>query len=138
MPKPRNCHGNFGAEITKSQLPILGPKPKKPEPPVLRPNRRKPSPPVLRPNHLQTVDLGFKAQPRTPPAVLRHLLCTYLNLQARLEQLKFSKLTHQCGHKQMTPCMQGLKGELYHYAKSALEVSSFFYNFNHGAKFIRL
>jgi hypothetical protein len=34
--------------------------------------------------------------------------------------------------------MQVLKGELYHYAKPALEVSPYFHNFNHRAKFIRL
>jgi hypothetical protein len=34
--------------------------------------------------------------------------------------------------------MQGLKGELYHYVKPAIGVSSYFHNFNHIAKLIRL
>jgi hypothetical protein len=34
--------------------------------------------------------------------------------------------------------LQGLKGELYHYAKLALGVSPYFHNFNHKTKFIRL
>jgi hypothetical protein len=34
--------------------------------------------------------------------------------------------------------MQGLKGELYNYAKPALGVSPYFHHFNHTAQFIRL
>jgi hypothetical protein len=59
--KPRNHHGDFEAQITKPELPVLRPKSGKPHhlgfeakprnrPPVLRPNLEKLSPPVLRPN----------------------------------------------------------------------------------------
>jgi hypothetical protein len=37
-PKPRNCHSDFEAQITKLELPVLRPKPENQEPPVLRPN----------------------------------------------------------------------------------------------------
>jgi hypothetical protein len=60
--KPRNRSGDFEAQITKPQQPVLRSNPgnppplilrsnwEKPSPPVLRPNRRKLSPPILRPN----------------------------------------------------------------------------------------
>jgi hypothetical protein len=59
--KLRNRCGNFEAQITKPELPVLRPKPgnlyhlgfeaqPRNPPPILRPNREKPSPPVLRPN----------------------------------------------------------------------------------------
>jgi hypothetical protein len=56
-PKPRNRRGDFEAQITKLELPVLRAKhhldfeaqPINP-PLVLRPNQEKPSPPVLRPN----------------------------------------------------------------------------------------
>jgi hypothetical protein len=32
-PKPRNCHGDFEAQITKPKLPVLRPKPGNPPPP---------------------------------------------------------------------------------------------------------
>jgi hypothetical protein len=35
-------------------------------------------------------------------------------------------MTHQYGHKQLTPSMQDLKDELYLYAKSALRVYPYF------------
>jgi hypothetical protein len=109
--KPRNCRGDFEAQITKPELPVLRPKPGNPPPPYFLGSTKKPTtgfeaksgetvvtsfeaklektvtvgfeakPPetvavgfeaklvktvrvVLRPNHSQTVDLGFKAQPR--------------------------------------------------------------------------
>jgi hypothetical protein len=85
-PKPRNCHGDFEAQITKPELPVLRPKPRtlhhlgfeaqpRNRPPVLRPNQEKPSPPVLRPNQSQTVDLAFKAQPRNPHFSSPHTWC---------------------------------------------------------------
>jgi hypothetical protein len=112
-PKPRNCRGDFEAQITKLELPVLRPKLGNPPPPWFWGSTKKPTtgfeaksgetiitsfeakmektvaagfeakPPktvvtsfeakpvktvwvVLRPNHSQTVDLGFKAQPRNP------------------------------------------------------------------------
>jgi hypothetical protein len=32
-PKPRNCRGDFEAQITKPELPVLRPKPRNPSPP---------------------------------------------------------------------------------------------------------
>jgi hypothetical protein len=48
--KPKNCHNNFVAQITKLQLSVLRPKLGNPKPPVLRPNWEKPSTLILRPN----------------------------------------------------------------------------------------
>jgi hypothetical protein len=42
-PKPRNCRGDFEAQVTKPQIPVLRPKPGNPKPPVLRSNCEKPS-----------------------------------------------------------------------------------------------
>jgi hypothetical protein len=89
MHKPRNRHGDFEAQITKPELPILRPKPKNPPPPwfwgstkkLTTGFKAKPGKPVatsfeaklvktvrvvLRSNHSQTVDLGFEAQPKNP------------------------------------------------------------------------
>jgi hypothetical protein len=86
-PKPRNCRGDFEAQITKSELPVLRPEPGNPPPPWFSGSTKKPtagfeakpretvatsfevklekpSQLVLRPNHSQTIDLGFKAQSR--------------------------------------------------------------------------
>jgi hypothetical protein len=49
-PKPRNYRGDFMAEITKLQLPVLRPKPGNLKPPILRPNQEKLSTLVLKPN----------------------------------------------------------------------------------------
>jgi hypothetical protein len=38
-----------------------------------------------------------------------------------LSNKSLARLARQYGHKQPTPTMQCLKGELYHYAKSALK-----------------
>jgi hypothetical protein len=88
-PKPRNSRGDFEAQITKLELPVLRSKPGNPPSPWFWGSTKKPttgfeSKPgeivatgfeakpaetvwvVLRPNHSQTVDLGFEAQPRNP------------------------------------------------------------------------
>jgi hypothetical protein len=112
-PKLRNRRGNFEAQITKPELPILRPKPGNPPPSWFWSSTKKPpagfevklgetvatsfeeklektvaagfevkpvetvatgfeAKPaktvrvVLRPNHSQTVNFGFKAQPRNP------------------------------------------------------------------------
>jgi hypothetical protein len=49
--RPRNRHGDFEAQITKSELPILRPKPKNPPPPWFWGSTKKPS-------------AGFDAKPR--------------------------------------------------------------------------
>jgi hypothetical protein len=48
--KPRNRRGDFKAQITKPELPVLRTKLGNPSPPVLRPNRRKQTTLVLRLN----------------------------------------------------------------------------------------
>jgi hypothetical protein len=89
-PKPRNRRGDFDAQITKLELPVLRPKPgetvvisfeaklektvvagfeAKPLETVATGFEAKPVKPiqvVLRPNHSQTVNLGFEAQSRNP------------------------------------------------------------------------
>jgi hypothetical protein len=45
----------------------------------------------------------------TATTELRHFLYTQLNPQEKLEQLNSARLTHQHGHKQSSPNMQGLK-----------------------------
>jgi hypothetical protein len=87
MPKQRNRHGDFDAQITKPELTVLRPKPRNPPPPWFWGSTKKPTTGfevkprktiatsfeaklaktvrvVLRSNHSQTVDLGFEAQPR--------------------------------------------------------------------------
>jgi hypothetical protein len=89
MPKPRNHRGDFKAQITKSELPVLRPKLGNLLPPWFWGSTKKPTAGfeakpgetvvtsfdakltktarvVLRSNHSQTVDLGFEAQPRNP------------------------------------------------------------------------
>jgi hypothetical protein len=76
--KPRNRGGDFEAQITKTELSVLRPKPEKTittsfeaklEKTVATGFEAKPAKTVrmvLRPNHSQTVDLSFEAQPRNP------------------------------------------------------------------------
>jgi hypothetical protein len=49
-PKPRNCRGDFEAQITKPELPVLRPKPRNPPPPWFWGSSKKPT-------------TGFKAKP---------------------------------------------------------------------------
>jgi hypothetical protein len=42
-PKPRNCRGDFEAQITKPELPVLRPKLGKPPPPWFRGSTKKPT-----------------------------------------------------------------------------------------------
>jgi hypothetical protein len=87
--KQRNHRGDFEAQITKPELPVLRPKLGNPPPPWFRGSTKKSTTSfeakpgetvatsfeakpletvrvVLRPNHSQTIDLGFEAQPRNP------------------------------------------------------------------------
>jgi hypothetical protein len=75
--KPRNCRGNFEVQITKPCCRFWGPNREtwatgfevKLGETVATDFEAKPKKTVrvvLRPNHLQTVDLGFEAQPRNP------------------------------------------------------------------------
>jgi hypothetical protein len=58
-PKTRNHHGDFEAQITKPELPVLRPKPGKPSPSWFRGSTKKPT-------------TGFEAKPEKPsPSVLR-------------------------------------------------------------------
>jgi hypothetical protein len=88
-PKPRNRRGDFEAQISKTELSVFRPKPKNPPPHWFCGSIKKPTTSfetklretvgtsfeaklakivqvILRSNHSQTVDLGFKAQPRNP------------------------------------------------------------------------
>jgi hypothetical protein len=94
-PKPRNRHGDFEAQITKPELPVLRPKLKNPPPPWFWGSTKKPTAGFeaklpetvvtgfepkptktvrvdLRPNHSQTIDLSFEAQPRNPRSSSPH------------------------------------------------------------------
>jgi hypothetical protein len=64
--KPRNHHGDFEAQIIKSELPVLRSKLGNPKPLVLMPNREKPSPPVLRPNWRKLSPLVLRSNWRKP------------------------------------------------------------------------
>jgi hypothetical protein len=52
-PKPRNCHGDFEAQISKPLTLVFMPK-------------QKNVTVVLRPNHWQTISNGFEAKPENP------------------------------------------------------------------------
>jgi hypothetical protein len=59
------------------------------------------------------------------PTVLRHFY-NQKDPQARIEQLKLSKIDLSTWHKQSTPSMQGIMGKALYYAKPMLRVSPYF------------
>jgi hypothetical protein len=90
-PKLRNCRGDFEAQITKPELPVLRLKPGNPPPPWFCGSTKKPitgfeAKPeetvatsfqaklektvrvLLKPNHSQTIIIGFEAQTNEKPS----------------------------------------------------------------------
>jgi hypothetical protein len=60
-PKPRNCCGDFDAQITKLELPVLMPKPGNPPPPWLWGSTKKPTT-GFDPKPLESVVTSFEAK----------------------------------------------------------------------------
>jgi hypothetical protein len=78
-PKPRNCRGDFEAQITKPELPVLRPKPGNPPPPgfVAQPrNPRSKSPCARCRSHTALPDLSTAWPPSTRPVRPSPVLCT--------------------------------------------------------------